>query len=150
MRAVIQRVTKSKVEVAGVPAQEIGAGLLVLLGVGADDTAEDVQWLSRKIAALRIFSDEQGLMNYSVADIGGDVMVISQFTLFAQTKKGNRPAFLKSAEPEKAHTLYADFVAALTDLLQKPVATGQFGKHMEVTLLNDGPVTIVIDTKSKE
>lgn len=150
MRAVIQRVTKASVTINGSINAEINQGLLILLGVGVNDTTEDITWLSNKIANLRIFSDEDGNMNLSLKAINGNAIVVSQFTLFASTKKGNRPSFLNSAKPEQAIPLYETFVKQLETDLGKPVGTGVFGADMKVELLNDGPVTITIDTKHKE
>lgn len=150
MRAVIQRVTKASVTINGSLNAEINKGLLILLGVGVNDTSEDITWLSNKIANLRIFSDEDGNMNLSLKAINGNAIVVSQFTLFASTKKGNRPSFLNSAKPEQAIPLYEAFVKQLETDLGKPVGTGIFGADMKVELLNDGPVTITIDTKHKE
>ena len=150
MRAVIQRVTKASVTINGSINAEINQGLLILLGVGVNDTSEDITWLSNKIANLRIFSDEDGNMNLSLKAINGNAIVVSQFTLFASTKKGNRPSFLNSAKPEQAIPLCEAFVKQLETDLGKPVGTGIFGADMKVELLNDGPVTITIDTKHKE
>jgi len=150
MRAVVQRVTKASVTINGSINAEINQGLLILLGVGVNDTSEDITWLSNKIANLRIFSDEDGNMNLSLKAINGNAIVVSQFTLFASTKKGNRPSFLNSAKPEQAIPLYEAFVKQLETDLGKPVGTGIFGADMKVELLNDGPVTITIDTKHKE
>ncbi|MBW4969301.1 D-aminoacyl-tRNA deacylase [Croceibacter atlanticus] len=150
MRAVIQRVTKASVTINGSINAEINQGLLILLGVGVNDTTEDITWLSNKIANLRIFSDEDGNMNLSLKAINGNAIVVSQFTLFASTKKGNRPSFLNSAKPEQAIPLYEAFVKQLETDLGKPIGTGIFGADMKVELLNDGPVTITIDTKHKE
>ncbi|EAP88568.1 MULTISPECIES: D-aminoacyl-tRNA deacylase [Croceibacter] len=150
MRAVIQRVTKASVTINGSINAEINQGLLILLGVGVNDTSEDITWLSNKIANLRIFSDEDGNMNLSLKAINGNAIVVSQFTLFASTKKGNRPSFLNSAKPEQAIPLYEAFVKQLETDLGKPIGTGIFGADMKVELLNDGPVTITIDTKHKE
>lgn len=150
MRAVIQRVTKASVTINGSINAEINQGLLILLGVGVNDTSEDITWLSNKIANLRIFSDEDGNMNLSLKAINGNAIVVSQFTLFASTKKGNRPSFLNSAKPEQAIPLYEAFIRQLETDLGKPVGTGIFGADMKVELLNDGPVTITIDTKHKE
>ena len=150
MRAVIQRVTKASVTINGSINAEINKGLLILLGVGVNDTTEDITWLSNKIANLRIFSDEDGNMNLSLKAINGNAIVVSQFTLFASTKKGNRPSFLNSAKPEQAIPLYEAFVKQLETDLGKPIGTGIFGADMKVELLNDGPVTITIDTKHKE
>jgi D-tyrosyl-tRNA(Tyr) deacylase len=150
MRAVIQRVTKASVTINGSINAEINQGLLILLGVGVNDTSEDITWLSNKIANLRIFSDEDGNMNLSLKAINGNAIVVSQFTLFASTKKGNRPSFLNSAKPEQAIPLYEAFVKQLETDLGNPIGTGIFGADMKVELLNDGPVTITIDTKHKE
>ena len=150
MRAVIQRVAEAKVVIEGTIAGAIGQGLLVLLAVEETDTAEDIEWLSGKISRLRIFDDDAGLMNRSVQEIGGDILVVSQFTLFASTKKGNRPSFSRSARPEIAVPLYEQFVSRLKQDLEKPVQTGRFGAHMLITLTNEGPVTIIIDSKSRE
>lgn len=150
MRVLIQRVTYASVVIEGVEEARIGPGLLVLLGIETEDGPEDVQWLCQKTAALRIFSDEAGLMNKSVQEIAGEIMVISQFTLFASTKKGNRPSFLRSARPDAAIPLYESFVKTLADLSGCRVCTGTFGADMKVSLLNDGPVSIWIDSKNKE
>ena len=150
MRAVIQRVSKALVSIGGVVHSEIGEGLLVLLGVEEIDTDQDIEWLAGKIARLRIFDDEEGVMNLSVKDIDGEAIVVSQFTLHASTKKGNRPSYIKAARPETAIPLYEQFVKQMGKLLEKPVGTGEFGAMMEVALVNDGPVTIMIDTKNKE
>lgn len=150
MRAVIQRVSQASVTIGGVVKGEIGPGLLVLLGIEDADSAEDIEWLSGKIVRLRIFNDDQGLMNRSVQEIGGDLLVISQFTLFASTKKGNRPSYIRAARPEVAVPLYEQFLQRVRIDLGKPVQTGEFGAEMKVSLLNDGPVTIFIDTKNRE
>lgn len=150
MRAVIQRVSQASVTIDGLVKGSVDRGLLVLLGVEDADTAEDVEWLAGKIVRLRVFADEAGLMNRSVQEIGGGVLVVSQFTLFASTRKGNRPSFTRSARPEVAVPLYEAFVQRLGVELGKPVATGEFGAMMQVALVNDGPVTIVIDTKARE
>ena len=150
MRAVIQRVASASVSIHPAVKSSIGAGLLVLVAFEDADIAEDSEWLAGKIVRLRIFSDEQGLMNRSVQEIGGDILAVSQFTLFASTKKGNRPSFIRSAKPEMAIPLYEQFVALLTRELGRPVQTGEFGADMKVALVNDGPVTIVIDTKARE
>ena len=150
MRVVIQRVRNASVSISGMVTASIGAGMLVLLGIGEDDGQDDIDWLVRKVTALRIFDDEAGVMNLSVADVGGDVLVVSQFTLMASTKKGNRPAYIRAARPEVAIPLYERFCAAMEESLGKPVPTGTFGADMQVSLLNDGPVTICIDTKNKE
>lgn len=150
MRAVVQRVSEASVRIGGAVRARIGPGLLILLGVEPADTAEDIAWLSGKLARLRIFRDEQGLMNRSVRDIGGEALVVSQFTLYASTKKGNRPSFTEAAKPELAIPLYEAFVRQLAADLGRPVATGEFGADMQVTLVNDGPVTIWFDTKRRE
>lgn len=150
MKAVIQRVSRASVTIDGSIVSHIAAGYMVLLGVEHDDTLEDMQWLSQKIASMRIFNDEQGLMNVSIDAIGGDILVVSQFTLHASTKKGNRPSFIKAARPEHAIPMYEAFVAHLQQQIQGKVCTGEFGADMKVDLCNDGPVTIVIDTKHKE
>lgn len=150
MRALLQRVTEAKVTIDGQVHGEIRGGLLVLLGIEDADGPEDIQWLTNKIAKLRIFSDDQGLMNRSIVDIGGDALVVSQFTLYASVKKGARPSFIRSAKPPTAIPLYEAFISALEAQLGRPVATGDFGADMKVQLLNDGPVTIWIDSKNRE
>jgi D-tyrosyl-tRNA(Tyr) deacylase len=150
MRAVIQRVSAASVTIAGQTRAAIKTGLLVLLGLEDADTLEDIQWLSGKIVRLRVFPDEQGVMNCSVQEAGGEILVVSQFTLHASTKKGNRPSYIRAAKPEIAIPLYETFVSRLSADLGKPVFTGEFGADMKVALVNDGPVTILIDTKSKE
>ena len=150
MRAVIQRVTRASVTIDGTLKSEIGTGFLVLLGVEDADTDEDLVWLSGKIARLRVFSDENDLMNLSLDDVHGDVLLVSQFTLFASTKKGNRPSYIRTARPEKAIPMYEAFIKQLQSEIQGKVVTGEFGADMKVDLLNDGPVTIIIDTKNKE
>jgi D-tyrosyl-tRNA(Tyr) deacylase len=150
MRSIIQRVTQAAVVVDGKTVGEIGAGVLVLLGIEAADTREDIEWLAGKIARLRVFPDAAGAMNQSVTDIGGQALVVSQFTLFASTKKGNRPSFIRAAPLEFAERMYTDFCQELEGLLGKPVQRGVFGAHMSVQLLNDGPVTIWIDSKQKQ
>ena len=150
MRAVIQRVSSASVTVAGQRISEIGTGLLILLGIENEDGGEDLEWLSRKIANLRIFNDEAGVMNKSLLEIGGDAIVVSQFTLHAATKKGNRPSYIKAAKPDVAIPLYEAFTARLEQELGKKVGTGVFGGDMKVALINDGPVTISIDTKRRE
>ncbi|MBN8677685.1 MAG: D-tyrosyl-tRNA(Tyr) deacylase [Chitinophagales bacterium] len=150
MRTVIQRVSKASVTIEGVEKSSIGWGLLILLGIENEDSEEDIQWLCKKIAALRIFSDDAGLMNLSVQDIQGSIIVVSQFTLFASTKKGNRPSFIRSAKPDFAIPLYEKFVETLRAESGLPVLTGEFGADMKVSLLNDGPVTILIDSKNRE
>lgn len=150
MRLVIQRVTQASVTIEGKVKSAIGPGLLILVGVESADTTEDVDWLVRKVAALRIFDDEQGVMNRSVQDINGEALVVSQFTLFASTKKGNRPSWLKAAPHNISVPLYEAFCQRLSEAMGKPVGTGEFGAEMKVELLNDGPVTILMDTKNKE
>lgn len=150
MRAVIQRVSSASVTIGGQVKSSIGMGLLILLGVGYEDGREDIDWLVKKISGLRIFDDEAGVMNRSVVDIGGEALVVSQFTLMASTKKGNRPSYIHAAGHEIAVPLYESFCTALSEALGKPVGTGEFGADMKVALVNDGPVTICIDTKNKE
>jgi D-tyrosyl-tRNA(Tyr) deacylase len=150
MRAVIQRVSSASVVIAGQTKASIQTGLLVLLGIEEADTAEDIEWLSGKIARLRVFNDEQAVMNRSVLEAGGQVVVVSQFTLHASTKKGNRPSYIRAARPEIAIPLYEQFVQKLTSDLGQPVQTGEFGADMKVSLVNDGPVTILIDSKVRE
>ncbi|PCJ87280.1 MAG: D-tyrosyl-tRNA(Tyr) deacylase [Flavobacteriales bacterium] len=150
MRAVIQRVSKASVSIDGKIAGNIGQGLLILLGIEEADTQEDVEWLSGKISRLRIFNDNEGLMNLSVLEINSEVLIVSQFTLHASTKKGNRPSYIKAAKPEIAIPLYEAFIEQMERDLGKPVQTGEFGAMMDVALINDGPVTIIIDTKNKE
>lgn len=150
MRAVIQRVSSASVTIDGAVKSAIGPGLLVLLGVGHEDGQEDLDWLVKKIAGLRIFNDEEGVMNCSVVDVDGEALVVSQFTLMASTKKGNRPSYIGAAGHEKAIPMYEAFCAALSTTIGKPVGTGEFGADMKVALVNDGPVTICIDTKNKE
>lgn len=150
MRAVIQRVTEASCTVEGVVTGEIAVGFLVLLGIEDADTQEDLDWLAQKIAGMRIFSDENGLMNKSLTDVDGNILLISQFTLFAATKKGNRPGFTRAARPDKAIPMYESMISKLSSLINKDVQTGIFGADMKIRLLNDGPVTITIDTKNKE
>jgi D-aminoacyl-tRNA deacylase len=150
MRAVIQRVTRASVEVEQKFVSRIDQGLLVFLGVASNDTREDVIWLASKIARLRIFQDENGAMNRSIQDVGGDLLVVSQFTLLASTRKGNRPSFISAAAPELAVLRYEEFCRKLEIESGKPVRRGIFGAHMKIDLLNDGPVTICIDTRMKE
>ena len=150
MRAVIQRVLEASVKNEGRSVSRIGSGLLVLLGVEEGDTAEDVAWLSGKVARLRIFSDPEGKMNQSVLDVGGEIIVVSQFTLHASTKKGNRPSFLRAAAPGISEPLYRQFCSALERETAKPVGRGVFGADMKVALVNDGPVTILIDSRARE
>jgi len=150
MIALIQRVSQSSVTIDGVVKSSIGKGLLVLLGIEDADNEEDISWLARKIINLRIFNDENGIMNESIIDHNGEILVISQFTLHASTKKGNRPSYLKAAKPEVAIPLYDRFIAVLQQEFGKPVGSGEFGAYMEVKLVNDGPVTIIINTKDKK
>ena len=150
MRVVIQRVTNASVTINGDEKSAIGAGYLLLVGIETDDTSEDAEWLSSKIVQLRVCADEAGLMNKSIQEVDGDMLVVSQFTLHAAYKKGNRPSFIKAARPEQAIPLYEYLVAQLSALLGKPVATGTFGADMKVALVNDGPVTILMDSKNKE
>jgi D-tyrosyl-tRNA(Tyr) deacylase len=150
MRAVIQRVSEASVSIGGQIKAALQSGLVVLLAVEAADTAEDIEWLSGKIVRLRIFNDEQGVMNRSVQEIQGDILVVSQFTLFASTRKGNRPSYSRASGPDVAIPLYESFVRKLSEDLSKPVLTGEFGADMKVSLTNDGPVTIIIDTKARE
>lgn len=150
MKAVIQRVTEASVTINNEKVADIGQGLLVLVGIEDADTQEDIDWLTAKIAQLRIFNDENGVMNQSVQEVKGDVIVVSQFTLHASTKKGNRPSYLKASKPAIAIPLYEAFVLSMEKSIGKKVQTGQFGADMKVSLINDGPVTIIIDTKNKE
>ncbi|MDR0353226.1 MAG: D-tyrosyl-tRNA(Tyr) deacylase [Opitutaceae bacterium] len=150
MKAVIQRVTSANVTIAEDMRGAINQGLLVLLGIAEGDTAEDIRWLAGKIASLRLFPDDAGRMNRSVRDLGGGVLVISQFTLIASTRKGARPSFHAAAKPAVARPLYEQFLAQLETALARPVASGEFGAMMQVALVNDGPVTIVIDTRDRE
>ena len=150
MRVVIQRTAHASVTIGGKLKSAIGPGMLILVGIEDADGQEDIDWLCRKIANLRIFDDEKGMMNRSILESGGDILVVSQFTLHASTKKGNRPSYIRAAKPEISIPLYETFCAALSQTLGKPVATGEFGADMKVELLNDGPVTICIDTKNKE
>jgi len=150
MKAVIQRVTSASVEIETEIKGEIGLGLLVLLGIEKADTDEDITWLSGKISRLRIFADEKGVMNLPITEVGGGVLLISQFTLHASTKKGNRPSYIKAARPETAIPLYEKFKSQLEKDINKTVESGEFGAYMKISLVNDGPVTIVIDTKNRE
>ncbi|MFT7899452.1 D-aminoacyl-tRNA deacylase [Tenacibaculum ascidiaceicola] len=150
MKIVIQRVSKASVTIEGERVAEIQNGLLILLGIVNEDTQEDIKWLSNKITNLRIFNDDEGVMNKSIKDIDGDIITVSQFTLHASTKKGNRPSYIKAAKPDIAIPLYEKFVQQLEVDLGKKVQTGQFGADMKVELLNDGPVTIIIDSKDKK
>lgn len=150
MRAVIQRVTYASVSINGKIKSKINNGYLVLVGIEDEDDEKDVEWLSRKIIGLRIFDDEKGIMNKSIIDICGDIIVVSQFTLMASYKKGNRPSYIRAAGHDKAIPLYEKFIKALETQLDKPIKTGKFGSDMKVELINDGPVTICMDTKNKE
>ena len=150
MRAVIQRVSEASVEINNQLVAEINKGFLILLGIEIDDTFEDVIWLSNKISQLRIFSDEDGKMNNSIIEVDGNAIVVSQFTLHAKTKKGNRPSYIKAAKSQQAIPLYEEFIENLSNAIGKKIQSGEFGADMKVTLLNDGPVTIFIDTKNKE
>ena len=150
MRAVIQRVSHASVTIEGIVKSQIGQGHLILLGVCDEDTMEDVDWLVKKIANLRVFDDEEGVMNRSILDIGGEALVVSQFTLYASYKKGNRPSWFRAGSHEHSIPLYEAFCSALSDEIGKPVGAGEFGADMKVELLNDGPVTICMDTKNKE
>lgn len=150
MKVVIQRVSEASVTIDNNIVAQINQGLLILIGIEDADNQEDINWLTTKIANLRIFADENEVMNLSVKDINGEIIVVSQFTLHAATKKGNRPSYIKAAKPEIAIPLYENFVSQLENEIGKKVQTGQFGADMKVTLINDGPVTIIIDTKNKE
>lgn len=150
MRSVIQRVTHASVSIDGAVKSSIGRGFLVLLGVVNEDSAEDIEWLATKIANLRVFDDENGVMNHSITDVGGEVLVVSQFTLLASYKKGNRPSYIRAAAHSHAIPMYEQFCARLSALIGREVGTGEFGADMKVELLNDGPVTICMDTKNKE
>ncbi|WP_103072435.1 D-aminoacyl-tRNA deacylase [Aquimarina sediminis] len=150
MRAVVQRVSEASVKVEDKIISSINQGLLILIGIEEKDTNEDINWLSGKISRLRIFADQDDVMNKSILDIGGDAIVVSQFTLHASTKKGNRPSYIKAAKPEIAIPLYESFVKQLESDLEKKVGTGIFGADMKISILNDGPVTIIVDTKNKE
>jgi len=150
MRAVIQRVSRASVEIEKKIVASVGQGLLILLGIEDSDNVEDCAWLSGKIVRLRVFNDDQGVMNRSVSDIDGEILVVSQFTLHASTKKGNRPSYFRAAKPEVAVPLYQEFIRNIENDLKKHVQKGEFGAMMNVSLTNDGPVTIIIDTKNKE
>lgn len=150
MRVVIQRVKKASVTINDSRTNSIGAGLMILFAVEVGEDGADMDWLVQKIANLRIFNDDEGVMNRSVLDVGGDVMVVSQFTLFAKTKKGNRPSYIDSAKPDTAIPIYEQFVATLSNVIGKDVVTGEFGADMQVELINDGPVTIIIDSQRKD
>lgn len=150
MRVIIQRVSHASVHIQGSLFSEIGKGLLILIGIENADNQEDINWLSSKIINLRIFDDEDGVMNFSVKDINGEILAVSQFTLHASTKKGNRPSYIKSAKPNISEPLYEQFVTQLEADLQKKIKTGKFGADMKINLCNDGPVTIIIDSKNRE
>ncbi|RZS92212.1 D-aminoacyl-tRNA deacylase [Aquimarina brevivitae] len=150
MRAIIQRVKASSVQIDGKEEAKIGIGVLILLGVEDSDTQEDIDWLCKKICQLRIFNDVEGVMNLSLLDINGEALVVSQFTLHASTKKGNRPSYIKASKPDIAIPLYESFIKKMENILQKTISTGIFGADMQVFIQNDGPVTISIDTKNKE
>ncbi len=150
MRTVLQRVSHASVSIEGKVKSRIGHGLLILLGIENDDSPDDIEWLVKKIIQLRIFNDAAGLMNLSALEIGGEFLVVSQFTLHASTKKGNRPSFIRAARPETAIPIYEKFVETLAAAAGKPVGTGEFGADMKVELLNDGPVTILMDSKNRE
>lgn len=150
MRTVIQRVSKASVTIKGTLKSEIKKGFLILIGICNDDTIEDVEWLVKKIANLRVFDDDEGVMNRSIIDVQGDILVVSQFTLFASYKKGNRPSWFKAGSHEHSIPLYDAFCKQLSETIGKPVGTGEFGADMKVELINDGPVTICMDTKNKE
>ncbi|EGV43516.1 D-tyrosyl-tRNA(Tyr) deacylase [Bizionia argentinensis JUB59] len=150
MKAVIQRVSQASVTINGKKVAAIKSGLLVLLGIVSDDATDDISWLSNKMVNMRIFPDAEGVMNNSISDNHGDIIVVSQFTLHANTKKGNRPSYIKAAKPDVAIPLYQSFIKQLESDLGKPIQTGEFGADMEVALINDGPVTIIIDTKNKD
>ena len=150
MIAVIQRVTKASVTVNGVQTGKIGLGQLVLIGIEESDNNEDIRWLSNKIVNLRIFDDHNGVMNRSLIDLDGEILLISQFTLHASTRKGNRPSYIRAAKPEKAIPIYEEFIQTLERDLGKTIKTGKFGAYMKIGLINDGPVTIIIDTKDKK
>ena len=150
MRLLIQRVTEARCHIAGEVFSQIGKGLVVLVGVGHDETPEDLEWLTKKLVQLRIFDDEAGVMNLSVQDVEGDVMIVSQFTLHALTKKGNRPSWIKAAPEEISKPIYEAFVSKVEEALGRSVATGSFGADMKIELTNDGPVTIWIDSKNRE
>ena len=150
MRAVIQKVQNAAVNIENHLKSKIDSGLLILLGIEEEDTLEDIEWLCKKIAQLRVFNDENGIMNLSIQDIDGEALIISQFTLHAKIKKGNRPSYIKAAKPNTAIPLYNQFIKTLNQLIPKEVQTGEFGAYMQISLVNDGPVTIYVDTKNKE
>ncbi len=150
MRVVVQRVTKASVTVDNTIISEIGTGVLILLGIEAADTEDDLLWLTNKISNLRIFEDEEGVMNLSLKDVKGEALIVSQFTLHAATKKGNRPSYIKAARPEFAEPMYEQFVKQMATILETKVQTGKFGAMMDVSLVNNGPITLLIDSKNKE
>lgn len=150
MRAVIQRVESARVEIEGLCVGSIERGLLILLGVEEEDGISDVEWLAKKISGMRIFQDAEDKMNLSLPEVDGEVLIVSQFTLHASTKKGNRPSFIRAARPEKAETLYELFKKEMASSIARPVQSGRFGANMQVSLVNDGPVTIVMDSRAKE
>ena len=150
MRALIQRVTAAYVSIGGLPHSAIGPGLLILLGIAETDTADDIKWLVPKLAKIRLFSDAAGSLNLSLTDIGGEALLVSQFTLLASTRKGNRPSFLRAARPEQAIPLYESFRDALADALGRPIPAGVFGADMQISLTNDGPVTLWLDSHQRE
>lgn len=150
MRLVIQRVSSASVKVDELVVSQIGKGLLILAGIEEADTTDDIDWLVKKTCQLRIFNDAQGVMNLSVLDMGGDILLVSQFTLHASTKKGNRPSYIRAARPETAIPLYEQLVDAFNQAMGKPIGTGVFGAHMEIALVNQGPVTIILDSKNKD
>ena len=150
MKAVIQRVSQASVSIDGKIKSEIEKGYLILLGVAQDDTQQDIEWLANKIFNLRLFNDADGLMNLSISEVDGDILVISQFTLHAKTKKGNRPSYIRAAKPEFAIPIYEAFIRKLEEVSSKEIYSGEFGADMKVKLINDGPVTIIIDTKNKD
>lgn len=150
MRVVIQRVTEASVTINGKIKSAIQHGFMILLGIEESDNQEDIEWLCKKITALRVFDDEQGVMNKSILDVNGDILLVSQFTLMASTKKGNRPSYIRAAKPDISIPLYEAFCKTLTTALGKPIGTGEFGADMKVSLINNGPVTICMDTKNKE
>ncbi len=150
MRVVIQRVSEASVTISGKVVGEIAKGMLILLGIETEDTQQDINWLAGKISKMRIFQDQEGLMNKSIIDVEGDILIVSQFTLYASTKKGNRPGFIRSAKPEIARPLYLKMITQLENEIKKPIQKGEFGANMNISLVNDGPVTIIMDTKNKE
>lgn len=150
MRIVLQRVSEASVSISNKTISKVGSGLLLLMGIEAADTMEDIEWLVKKVINLRIFNDENGVMNRSLIETGGEVLVVSQFTLHASTKKGNRPSYIKAARPETAIPLYQEFIDTLQIQLSKKVQTGEFGAMMQVQLINDGPVTIILDSKNRD